>query len=141
MSGKIGLSEKLKKAVADSRRKFMRVSEGGADFPAAFPRQTLAGIAFRAAGKSGNNFPAVSKIARQPQWRSLLEFSESGKRWPCQGQNLKPPPPLPLPQHLERTRAHLLLLFCRPLSITTEVVQDDTATGKSQERREKATHW
>ena len=44
--------------------------------------QTLAGIAFRAAGKSGNHFPAASKFAGNPfqqgisDSHSLLEFSE-----------------------------------------------------------------
>ena len=69
--------------------------------PAAFPKarpifqqpfslpesaQTLAGIAFRAAGKSGENFPAASnsKFAGKPfqqgisDSHSLLEFSEKG---------------------------------------------------------------
>ena len=65
--------------------------------PAAFPKarpifqqpfslpesaQTLAGIAFRAAGKSGENFPAASKFAGKPfqqgvsDSHSLLKFSE-----------------------------------------------------------------
>ena len=65
--------------------------------PAAFPQkqpifqqpfslpesaQTLAGIAFRAAGKSENNLPAASKFAGKPfqqgisDSHSLLEFSE-----------------------------------------------------------------
>ena len=44
--------------------------------------QTLAGIALRAAGKSGNTFPAASKFAgklfqqRISDSHSLLEFSE-----------------------------------------------------------------
>ena len=46
------------------RRKSTSVPEGGADFPAAIflavSAQTLAGIAFRAARKSGKNFPAAS---------------------------------------------------------------------------------
>ena len=73
----------------------------GGENPAAFPQarpifqqpfslpesaQTLAGIAFRAAGKSGNRFPAASKFAGKPfqqgisDSHSLLEFSENG---PC----------------------------------------------------------
>ena len=80
---------------------FGKTQEGcgglGGENPAAFPKagpifqqpfllpesaQTLAGIAFRAAGKSGNNFPAASKFAGKPFQRgisdshSLLEFSE-----------------------------------------------------------------
>ena len=80
---------------------FRRTQEGcgglRAENPAAFPKagpifqqpfslpenaQTLAGIAFRAAGKSGNNFPAASKFARKlfqqgiSDSRSLLEFSD-----------------------------------------------------------------
>ena len=45
--------------------------------------QTLAGIAFRAAGKSAKNFPAASKIAGElfqqgiSDSHSLLEFSDS----------------------------------------------------------------
>ena len=61
--------------------------EGGADFPAgpfSVPEnaQTLAGVAFCAAGKSGNNFPAASRFAgklfqqRISDSHSLLEFSE-----------------------------------------------------------------
>ena len=59
---------------------------GGANFqqPFSLPEngQTLAGIAFRAAGKSPNNFPAASKFARKlfqqgiSDSHSLLEFSE-----------------------------------------------------------------
>ena len=69
--------------------------------PAAFPKarsifqqpfslpesaQTLAGIAFRAAGKSGENFPAAPKFAGKPfqqgisDSHSLLEFSEFGRQ-------------------------------------------------------------
>ena len=69
----------------------------GGENPAAFPQarpifqqpfslpesdQTLAGIAFHAAGKSGNHFPAASKFARKPfqhgisDSHSLLKFSE-----------------------------------------------------------------
>ena len=80
-------SQELKKAVA--------VSEEKNQHPAAFPQvrpifqqpfslpesaQTLAGIAFRAAGKSGNRFPAALKIAGKPfqqgisDSHSLLEF-------------------------------------------------------------------
>ena len=76
-----------------------RTQEGcgslGGENPAAFPKvgpifqqpfslpesaQTLAGTAFRAAGQSGNNFPAASKFAgklfQQRISDSLLEFSE-----------------------------------------------------------------
>ena len=78
-----------------------RTQEGcgglGGESPAAFPQarpifqqpfslpesaQTLAGIAFRAAGKSGNHFPAASKFAGKPfqqgisDSHSLLEFSD-----------------------------------------------------------------
>ena len=78
---------------------FRRTQEGcgglGEENPAAFPQarpifqqpfsspesaQTLAGIAFRAAGKSVKNFPAVSKYAGKPfqqgisDSHSLLEF-------------------------------------------------------------------
>ena len=82
-------SEKLKKAVAVSEEKI--VPEGGADFPAAIflpeNAQTLAGIAFRAAGKSVNNFPAASKFARKlfqqgiSDSHSPLEFSCFRKVW------------------------------------------------------------
>ena len=72
----------------------------GGENPAAFPKarpifqqpfslpenaQTLAGIAFRAAGKSVKNFPAASKFAGKllqqaiSDSHSLLEFSETGK--------------------------------------------------------------
>ena len=79
-----------------------RTQEGcgglGGENPAAFPQarpifqqpfslpesaQTLAGIAFRAAGRSENHFPAASKFAGNPfqqgisDSHSLLEFSES----------------------------------------------------------------
>ena len=79
-----------------------RTQEGcgglGGENPAAFPKarpifqqpfslpesaQTLAGIACRAAGKSGKNFPAASKFAGKPfqqgisDSHSLLEFSEN----------------------------------------------------------------
>ena len=85
---------------ADAKSSLRRTHEGcgglGGENPAAFPQarpifqqpfslpesaQTLAGIAFRAAGKSGNHFPAASKFAGKPfQQRisdshSLLEFS------------------------------------------------------------------
>ena len=78
-----------------------RTQEGcgglGGENPAAFPQarpifqqpfslpesaQTLAGIAFRAAGKSANHFPAASKFAGKPfqqgisDSHSLLEISE-----------------------------------------------------------------
>ena len=80
---------------------FRRTQEGcgglGGENPAAFPQarpifqqpfslpesaQTLAGIAFRAAGKSGNHFPAAPKFAGKPfqqgisDSHSLLEFSD-----------------------------------------------------------------
>ena len=75
----------------------------GAENAAAFPKagpifqqpfslpesaQTLAGIAFRAAGKSGNNFPAASKFAGKPSskefwtataFSSFLIFVAAGK--------------------------------------------------------------
>ena len=81
--------------------KFRRTQEGcgglGGENPAAFPKaqpifqqpfslpesaQTLAEIAFRAAGKSVRNFSAASKFARKlfqqgiSDSHSLLEFSE-----------------------------------------------------------------
>ena len=69
------------------RKKSRSVPEGGADFPAdiflAGNAQTLAGIAFRVAGKSANNFPAASKFAGKlfqqgiSDSHSLLEFSDS----------------------------------------------------------------
>ena len=69
------------------RRKSSIVPECGADFPAAIflagNAQTLAGIAFRAAEKSGTHFPAASKFAgklfqqRISDSQSLLEFSDS----------------------------------------------------------------
>ena len=70
------------------RRKSRSVPEGGADFPAAI-FQTLTGIAFRAAAKSGNNFPAASKFAGKlfqqgiSDSHSLLEFPVS-RRLPRQ---------------------------------------------------------
>ena len=70
-------SEKLSMAVAVSEEKSRSVPEGGADFPAA---QTLAGIAFRAAGKSVKNFPAASKIAgnfSSKEFRTATAFSSS----------------------------------------------------------------
>ena len=69
------------------RRKSRSVPEGGADFPAAVflagkcPK-TLAGIAYRAAGKSVKNFPAASNFAGKlftqgiSDSHSLLKFSE-----------------------------------------------------------------
>ena len=82
-----------------------RTQEGcgglGAENPAAFPQarpifqqpfslpenaQTLAGIAFRAAGKSVKNFPAASKFAGKPfqqgisDSHSLLEFSDQPEK-------------------------------------------------------------
>ena len=105
------------------RLTFRRTQEGcgglGRENPAAFPKtgpifqqpfslpesaQTLAVIAFRAAGKSGNNFPAASKFAGKPfQQRisdshSLLESSET-----C----LAAPYCLPLQDYLRNT-AHIL---------------------------------
>ena len=99
--------------VASCRRcKIMlrRTQEGcgglGAENPAAFPQarpifqqpfslpenaQTLAGIAFRAAGKSVKNFPAASKFAGKPfQQRisdshSLLECSDYAGVTTCHG--------------------------------------------------------
>ena len=53
--------------MAVSERKSSSVPEGGADFQQPFllpeSAQTLARIAFRAAGKSGNDFRAASKFA------------------------------------------------------------------------------
>ena len=75
----------------------------GGENPAAFPKagpifqqpfslpesaQTLVRIVFRAAGESGNNFPAASRFAGKPfqqgilDSHSLLEFSE-GKPQKC----------------------------------------------------------
>ena len=68
------------------RRKSRSIPEGGADFPAtiflAGSAQTLAGIAFRAAGKSGRNFPVAPKFAGKSfqqgisNSHSFLEFSD-----------------------------------------------------------------
>ena len=68
------------------RRRSSSVPEGGVDFqqPFSLPEsaRTLAGIAFQAAGKSGNHFPAASKFAGKPfqqgisDSHSLLEFSD-----------------------------------------------------------------
>ena len=83
------------------KNRIRRTQEGcgglGGENPAAFPKagpifqqpfslpenaQTLAGIASRAAGKSGKNFPAASKFAGKPfqqgisDSHSLLELSE-----------------------------------------------------------------
>ena len=68
------------------RRKSRSVPAGVANFPAAFflagKCQALAGIAFHAAGKSANDFPAASKFARKlfqqgiSDSHSLLEFSD-----------------------------------------------------------------
>ena len=59
--------ENLRRLWRSRRRKSSSVPEGGADFPAAIflagKCPTLAGIAFRSVGKSGNNFPAASKFA------------------------------------------------------------------------------
>ena len=70
------------------RRESSSVPEGGADFPAAISlpenAQTLAGIAFRAAGKSVKNFPAASKFAGKlfqqgiSDSHCLPEFSDIG---------------------------------------------------------------
>ena len=86
----------------ETTSKFIRRTQEGCDGlgrenSAAFPKarpifqqpfslpenaQTLAGIAFRAAGKSGKNFPAASKFARKlfqqriSDSHGLLEFSE-----------------------------------------------------------------
>ena len=74
--------KKLKKAEGSRMTKSSSVPEGGADFPAAGQCPTLAGIVFRAAGKSGNDFPAASTFAGKPfqqgnsDSHSLLEFSE-----------------------------------------------------------------
>ena len=65
-------SEELKKAVAVSKEKIQQHSLPQArpilQQPFSLPEsaQTLAGIAFRAAGKSGNHFPAASKFAGKP---------------------------------------------------------------------------
>ena len=90
--------------VPESKKCFRRPQEGcgglGGENPAAFPKagpifqqpfslpenaQTLAGIAFRAAGKSENHFPAASKFAGLFQQRisdshSLLEFAGCWRR-------------------------------------------------------------
>ena len=68
------------------KRKSRSIPEGKADFPAKFSLpenvQTLAGIAFCAAGKSVKNFPAASKVAGELfqqgilDSHSLLEFPD-----------------------------------------------------------------
>ena len=68
------LSEKLKKGRSQSQQ------------PLCLPdsSQSLAGIACRAAGKSGKNFPVASKCAEKPSQQgvsdshSLLELSDLG---------------------------------------------------------------
>ena len=79
-------SEELKKAVAFSEEKIQQRSRRRSQFSSSrFPcrknSQTLAGIAFHAAGKLGNHFPAASEFAgklfqqRMSDSHSLLEFS------------------------------------------------------------------
>ena len=99
----LSLRRLLEKTISDTF--FRRTQEGcgglGGENPAAFPKarpifqqpfslpeRTLAGIAFRAAGKSVRNFPAASKFARKlfqqgnSDSHSLREFSDFwlGKR-------------------------------------------------------------
>ena len=75
-------SEEVKKAVAVSEEKIQQRSWRRGQFSSSrFPRRkspNLAGIAFRAAGKSGNNFPAASKFAGkafQQGFRTATAFS------------------------------------------------------------------
>ena len=93
------------KKIREGFPKVRRTQEGcgglGGENPAAFPKsrpifqqpfslpenaQTLAGIAFRAAGKLVKNFPAASKFAgnlfqhRISDSHSLLEFSDKGPK-------------------------------------------------------------
>ena len=86
--GDKNISEELKKAVAVSEEKIQQRSRrrgqfSSSRFPCRKVPQTFAGIAFRAAGKSGNHFPAASKFAGKPfqqgisDSHSLLEFSEN----------------------------------------------------------------
>ena len=60
--------------------------EGAANFPAAVSlpesAQTLAGIAFRAAGKSGKNFPAASKFAGKPFQQGISMANCITASWP-----------------------------------------------------------
>ena len=66
------------------RRKSSSVPAGAANFPAAVSlpesAQTLAGLALRIAGRSGNHFPAASKFGGKPfqqgisDTHSLLDF-------------------------------------------------------------------
>ena len=79
-------SEKLKRAVEVSKENPGTFPKAGPIFqqPFSLPEnaQTLAGIAFRAAGKLVNHFPAASKFAGRffqqgiSDSHSLLEFSD-----------------------------------------------------------------
>ena len=71
-------SEELKKAMAVSEEKIQQRSRRRGQFSSSrfsLPEsaQTLAGIAFRAAGKSVRNFPAASKFARKLFQQGLLD--------------------------------------------------------------------
>ena len=108
VASSILISEKLKKAVAVSEEKIQERSRRRGRFSSShfsLPEnaQTLAGIAFQAAGKSVKNFPAASKFAGKlfqqgiSDSHSLLEFSDYcdvlsstnmkpshvGRRWNC----------------------------------------------------------
>ena len=72
------ISEELKKAVAVSEEKIQQRSRRPRPIfqqPFSLPEsaQTLAGIAFRAAGRSGKNFPAASKFAGKPFQQGISE--------------------------------------------------------------------
>ena len=84
-------SEEVKKAVVVSEEKIQQRSRRRGQFSSSrfsLPEnaQTLAGIAFRAAGKLVKDFPATSKFAGKPfqqgisDSHSLLEFSDRGER-------------------------------------------------------------
>ena len=91
--------ENSRKLWRSQRRKSRSFPEGGADFPAATSlvenAQTLAGIAFRAGGKSVKSFPAALKSAGKLFQQgisdsSLLEFSDKDRRplWPADARSL-----------------------------------------------------
>ena len=69
--------KEIRRTLAVSEEKSSSVPEGAASFPAA---AFLAGVEFRAAGKSGKNFPAASRFAGKPfqqgisDSHSLFEF-------------------------------------------------------------------
>ena len=76
------VQENSRRLWRSQRRKSSSVPEGKADFPAAMflaeSAQSLAGTAFRAAGKSVKNFPAASKFAGklvQQGFRTATAFS------------------------------------------------------------------